>query len=60
MNTVSYREERPIATRHDEASWAKNRRAEFVVDLFPDDRKSLKTDSMGKLRVVGLDNLSVA
>ncbi|HSB00148.1 MAG TPA: peptidoglycan-associated lipoprotein Pal [Anaerolineales bacterium] len=32
LNTVSYGEERPIATRHDEASWAKNRRAEFVIN----------------------------
>lgn len=32
LSTVSYGEERPIATGHDEASWAKNRRAHFVVD----------------------------
>jgi peptidoglycan-associated lipoprotein len=32
LNTVSYGEERPIATRHDEASWAKNRRAQFVIN----------------------------
>ncbi len=27
LNTVSYGEGRPIATRHDDASWAKNRRS---------------------------------
>jgi peptidoglycan-associated lipoprotein len=32
LNTVSYGEERPIATRHDEASWAQNRRAQFVIN----------------------------
>jgi peptidoglycan-associated lipoprotein len=32
LNTVSYGEERPIATRHDDASWAKNRRAQFVIN----------------------------
>jgi peptidoglycan-associated lipoprotein len=32
LKTVSYGEERPIATRHDEASWAKNRRAQFVIN----------------------------
>ena len=32
LNTVSYGEERPIATEHDEASWAENRRAQFVVN----------------------------
>ena len=31
LNSVSYGKERPIATGHDEASWAKNRRAHFVV-----------------------------
>lgn len=30
LNTASYGEERPIATGHDEASWARNRRAQFV------------------------------
>lgn len=30
LNTVSYGEERPIAMGHNEASWAKNRRAQFV------------------------------
>ncbi len=29
--TVSYGKERPFATGHDEESWAKNRRAHFVV-----------------------------
>ena len=32
LNTVSYGEERPIAVGHDEASWAKNRRAQFVIN----------------------------
>ena len=32
LNTVSYGEERPIATEHDEASWAENRRAQFVIN----------------------------
>jgi len=32
LKTVSYGEERPIAMGHDEASWAKNRRAQFVIN----------------------------
>jgi peptidoglycan-associated lipoprotein len=32
MNTVSYGEEKPIALGHDEAAWAKNRRAQFVME----------------------------
>jgi peptidoglycan-associated lipoprotein len=32
LNTVSYGEERPIAAGHDEASWAKNRRVQFVIN----------------------------
>lgn len=31
LNAVSYGEERPIAAGHDEASWARNRRAQFVI-----------------------------
>jgi peptidoglycan-associated lipoprotein len=31
LDTVSYGEERPIAMGHDEDSWAKNRRAQFVI-----------------------------
>lgn len=31
MQMISYGEERPIAKGHDEASWAKNRRAHFVI-----------------------------
>jgi peptidoglycan-associated lipoprotein len=31
VKTVSYGKERPFATQHDEDSWAKNRRAHFVV-----------------------------
>jgi len=42
LNTVSYGEERPIATGHDEASWAKNRRAQFVIDGSPGNRMSSK------------------
>ena len=32
LNSVSYGEERPIAIGQDEASWAKNRRAQFVIN----------------------------
>lgn len=32
LTTISYGKERPIATGHDEASWAKNRRAHFVLN----------------------------
>ena len=32
LTTVSYGKERPIATGHDEASYAKNRRAHFVLN----------------------------
>ena len=32
LNTISYGEERPIAMGQDEASWAKNRRAQFMVN----------------------------
>lgn len=31
LNSVSYGKERPVATGHDEASFAKNRRAHFVL-----------------------------
>ena len=31
MQMISYGKERPIALGHDEASWAKNRRAHFVI-----------------------------
>ena len=31
LSMISYGEERPVALGHDEASWAKNRRAHFVV-----------------------------
>jgi peptidoglycan-associated lipoprotein len=44
LNTVSYGEERPIAMGHNEASWAKNRVAQFVINSFPDDRKSFKNN----------------
>lgn len=30
LSVISYGEERPVALGHDEASWAQNRRAEFV------------------------------
>lgn len=32
LNTVSYGEERPIAIGQNESSWAKNRRAQFVIN----------------------------
>lgn len=32
LTTISYGKERPLATGHDEASWAKNRRAHFVLN----------------------------
>jgi peptidoglycan-associated lipoprotein len=32
LGTISYGKERPIATGHDEASWAKNRRDHFVLN----------------------------
>lgn len=32
LNTVSYGKERPIDTGHDEASWARNRRAQFAIN----------------------------
>jgi peptidoglycan-associated lipoprotein len=31
LQTISYGRERPFATAHDEAAWAQNRRAHFVV-----------------------------
>jgi peptidoglycan-associated lipoprotein len=34
LATVSFGEERPIASGHDEASWAMNRRAQFVITRF--------------------------
>jgi peptidoglycan-associated lipoprotein len=40
--TISYGENKPIAAGHDETSWAKNRRAQVVVNLASDQRKSLK------------------
>jgi peptidoglycan-associated lipoprotein len=35
ISTVSYGEERPADPGHDEAAWAKNRRAEFVTTTPP-------------------------
>ncbi|MBW2492258.1 MAG: peptidoglycan-associated lipoprotein Pal [Deltaproteobacteria bacterium] len=32
LNTISYGEERPFAIGHDEHSWAKNRRAQFMIN----------------------------
>jgi peptidoglycan-associated lipoprotein len=32
LATISYGEERPLDTGHNEAAWAKNRRAQFVID----------------------------
>ncbi len=31
LTTISYGEERPVASGHDEDSWSRNRRAEFVL-----------------------------
>lgn len=42
LSTVSYGEERPIATGHDEASLAENRRAQFVINGSPGNRMSSK------------------
>ncbi|TNC98173.1 MAG: peptidoglycan-associated lipoprotein [Gallionellaceae bacterium] len=33
LSTVSYGEEKPVATGHDEAAWAQNRRAEISYDI---------------------------
>ncbi len=32
LTTISYGEERPVDTGHDEEAWAKNRRAHFAID----------------------------
>ena len=32
LTTISYGEEKPIDPAHNEAAWAKNRRAHFVID----------------------------
>lgn len=32
INTISYGEERPMDTGHNEAAWSKNRRAHFVIN----------------------------
>lgn len=40
--TASYGERKPIALGHDEASWAKNRRVQMVVNLVSADYKSKK------------------
>jgi peptidoglycan-associated lipoprotein len=32
LKTVSYGEERPVAMGHNEASWTKNRRAQFIIN----------------------------
>lgn len=31
LRTISYGEERPVAMNHDESSWSRNRRAQFVI-----------------------------
>jgi len=31
ITTISYGEERPVDSRHNESAWAKNRRSEFVI-----------------------------
>jgi len=55
LSTVSYGEEHPIALGRDEVSWAKNRRAQLVINLFPDDRKSGMNTLMTESRHVVLD-----
>jgi peptidoglycan-associated lipoprotein len=40
LHTVSYGEELPIALERNEASWAKNRRAQLVINELSDDRRS--------------------
>ena len=42
LATISYGENKPIETGQGETSWAKNRRAQVVVNLASDQRKSLK------------------
>lgn len=32
MRSISYGEERPVDTGHDEAAWSQNRRAEFILE----------------------------
>lgn len=32
LRTVSYGEDRPVCTRHNESCWSRNRRAEFVAE----------------------------
>ena len=32
LETISYGEERPVATGHNETSWGYNRRAQFVIN----------------------------
>ena len=32
LKTISYGEEKPVDTGHDEAAWSKNRRAHFVTE----------------------------
>lgn len=39
--TVSYGENKPIASGQDETSWAKNRRAQILVTLVSDNRKAM-------------------
>jgi len=39
--TVSYGENKPIASGQDETSWAKNRRAQILITLASDNRKAM-------------------
>jgi peptidoglycan-associated lipoprotein len=59
LNTLSYGEERPIAMGQNEASWAKNRRAQFVINSFPSDRKTRMNDTKAKSRDVVFGDRSV-
>ena len=59
LNTLSYGEERPIAVGQDEASWAKNRRAQFVINSFPSDRKTRMNATKAKSRDAVLGDRSL-
>jgi len=59
LNTLSYGEERPIVMGQNEASWAKNRRAQFVINSFPSDRKTRMNATKAKSRDAILGDRSV-
>ncbi|MFA5778599.1 MAG: peptidoglycan-associated lipoprotein Pal [Elusimicrobiota bacterium] len=47
MATISYGEERPVDSGHDEAAWSKNRRADMLGRI-PESTKSEKTEPVKK------------